>query len=236
MATVILVRHGRSTANVAGILTGRAAGVDLDDVGQSQAARAAARLAAVPLVAVVSSPLVRCRQTARIIAAHQAARRRSAWRPGIARVRLRPVAGSAAAGARAGAAVVGGADPAVRGRVPGRRVDGGHAGPVGRGDPPARRGAGGRARRRRGVGGGHARRHHQVRPRGRPRHAPRPVPAHHRQPRLGLDRPVRHAPPRGRGHQHGLRRPVLAARRGTRSATRRSVAEPGPKRPPTVRS
>ena len=73
MATVILVRHGRSTANVAGILTGRAAGVDLDAVGRSQAARAAERLAAVPLVAVVSSPLARCRQTARIIAEHQAA-------------------------------------------------------------------------------------------------------------------------------------------------------------------
>lgn len=68
MATVILVRHGRSTANVAGILTGRLAGVDLDAVGRDQAARAAERLAAVPLVAVVSSPLARCRQTARIIA------------------------------------------------------------------------------------------------------------------------------------------------------------------------
>src|SRR4051794_30162687 len=67
MATVILVRHGRSTANAAGILTGRAAGVGLDAVGRGQAVRAAQRLAAVPLVAVVSSPLARCRQTARII-------------------------------------------------------------------------------------------------------------------------------------------------------------------------
>src|SRR3954468_18017699 len=72
MATVILVRHGRSTANVAGILTGRTAGVDLDAVGRSQAERAAERLAAVPLVAVVSSPLARCRQTARLIAAPHA--------------------------------------------------------------------------------------------------------------------------------------------------------------------
>ena len=71
MATVILVRHGRSTANVAGILTGRAAGVDLDAVGRSQAVRAAERLAVVPLVAVVSSPLARCRQTARVIAEPQ---------------------------------------------------------------------------------------------------------------------------------------------------------------------
>src|SRR4051794_19461050 len=68
MATVILVRHGRSTANVAGILTGRAAGVSLDAVGRSQAEHAAHRLAAVPLAAVVTSPLARCRQTARIIA------------------------------------------------------------------------------------------------------------------------------------------------------------------------
>src|SRR4051795_1987488 len=71
MATVILVRHGRSTANASGILAGRAAGVTLDAVGRGQAVRAAERLAAVPLAAVISSPLVRCRQTARIIAAHQ---------------------------------------------------------------------------------------------------------------------------------------------------------------------
>jgi probable phosphomutase (TIGR03848 family) len=70
MATVILVRHGRSTANVAGILTGRTAGVDLDDVGRAQAARTADRLAEVPLVAVVSSPLERCLQTAQVIAEH----------------------------------------------------------------------------------------------------------------------------------------------------------------------
>src|SRR5690242_2293516 len=72
MATVILVRHGRSTANAAGLLTGRAAGVDLDAIGRGQAERAAQRLAAVPLVAVVSSPLARCRQTARVIAARRA--------------------------------------------------------------------------------------------------------------------------------------------------------------------
>ena len=71
MATVILVRHGRSTANVAGILTGRASGVSLDDVGRSQALRAAERLAVVPLVAVISSPLARTMQTARTIAEHQ---------------------------------------------------------------------------------------------------------------------------------------------------------------------
>ena len=67
MATVILVRHGRTTANSAGVLAGRTPGVRLDDTGTAQAARTAERLAAVPLVAVVTSPLERCRQTARAI-------------------------------------------------------------------------------------------------------------------------------------------------------------------------
>ncbi|MCU1482870.1 MAG: histidine phosphatase [Subtercola sp.] len=67
MATVILVRHGRTTANASGVLAGRTAGVKLDETGRRQAAHAAERLAAVPLVAVVSSPLERCRQTSRII-------------------------------------------------------------------------------------------------------------------------------------------------------------------------
>jgi probable phosphomutase (TIGR03848 family) len=73
MATVILVRHGRTTANAAGILSGRMSGVRLDEVGRVQAAKAAERLAAVPLVALVSSPLERTRQTSRIIRAAQRA-------------------------------------------------------------------------------------------------------------------------------------------------------------------
>ncbi|GAA4365552.1 histidine phosphatase family protein [Paeniglutamicibacter cryotolerans] len=67
MATVILVRHGRTTANATGLLAGRAAGINLDQVGLDQAALTGGRLAAVPLVAVVSSPLERCRQTAQFI-------------------------------------------------------------------------------------------------------------------------------------------------------------------------
>jgi probable phosphomutase (TIGR03848 family) len=67
MATVILVRHGRTSANAAGILAGRARGVRLDDVGRAQAARTAERLAVVPIAGVVSSPLERCRRTARAI-------------------------------------------------------------------------------------------------------------------------------------------------------------------------
>ncbi|WP_420099543.1 histidine phosphatase family protein [Corynebacterium sp.] len=71
MATVILVRHGRSTANTDGILAGRTPGVSLDDTGRGQAERTAGRLATVPLVGVVSSPLQRCRQTAQAILEHQ---------------------------------------------------------------------------------------------------------------------------------------------------------------------
>ncbi|PRB43395.1 histidine phosphatase [Arthrobacter sp. MYb23] len=67
MATVILVRHGRTTANATGVLAGRAPGVSLDDTGREQAALAADRLASVPVAGVVSSPLERCLQTAQFI-------------------------------------------------------------------------------------------------------------------------------------------------------------------------
>ena len=73
MATVLLVRHGRTTANTAGVLAGRTAGVRLDDLGEVQATKAGERLARLSLRAVVSSPLERCRQTARHLAAAQSA-------------------------------------------------------------------------------------------------------------------------------------------------------------------
>ncbi|MFJ2115533.1 histidine phosphatase family protein [Streptomyces sp. NPDC087850] len=63
MATLILVRHGRSTANTAGLLAGWTPGVALDERGAAQAAALPGRLADVPLAAVVSSPLQRCRET-----------------------------------------------------------------------------------------------------------------------------------------------------------------------------
>ncbi|WP_445997359.1 MSMEG_4193 family putative phosphomutase [Okibacterium fritillariae] len=72
MATVLLVRHGLTTANAAGLLAGRAAGVGLDQIGRDQAALTGTRLAAVPLVAVVASPLERCQQTAEYIIERQA--------------------------------------------------------------------------------------------------------------------------------------------------------------------
>lgn len=64
MATVILLRHGRSSANTSGVLAGRTGGVHLDEVGKEHAERLARRLDGVPLVQVVSSPLERCQETA----------------------------------------------------------------------------------------------------------------------------------------------------------------------------
>jgi probable phosphomutase (TIGR03848 family) len=63
VATVILLRHARSSANGAGVLAGRTPRVSLDESGLKQAAGLVDRLAGVPLAAVVSSPLQRCRQT-----------------------------------------------------------------------------------------------------------------------------------------------------------------------------
>ena len=61
--TVILLRHGRSTANTARVLAGRSEGVGLDDVGARQAADLPERVAGLPIRAVICSPMLRCRQT-----------------------------------------------------------------------------------------------------------------------------------------------------------------------------
>lgn len=71
MATVLLVRHGRTTANATGLLAGRTAGVHLDRLGGEQAALTGDRIAAVPVARVVSSPLERCAETARAILERQ---------------------------------------------------------------------------------------------------------------------------------------------------------------------
>jgi probable phosphomutase (TIGR03848 family) len=63
MPTLILVRHGRSTANTSGLLAGRTPGVPLDDHGRTQAASLPGRLGALPLAAVITSPLQRCHET-----------------------------------------------------------------------------------------------------------------------------------------------------------------------------
>lgn len=64
MTTVLLIRHGRTSANATGILAGRTPGVLLDAVGRRQARTLGTRLRGVTLDAVVHSPLERCVQTA----------------------------------------------------------------------------------------------------------------------------------------------------------------------------
>lgn len=65
---ILLVRHGQTTFNVEGRLPGQLAGVALTDEGQRQAHRAAVALAGLRISAIVSSPLERALETARIIA------------------------------------------------------------------------------------------------------------------------------------------------------------------------
>ncbi len=66
MPTVLLIRHGL-TALTRSTLVGWTPAVPLDDEGRAQAAAAAARIRGVPLAAIVSSHLDRCRETASII-------------------------------------------------------------------------------------------------------------------------------------------------------------------------
>jgi probable phosphomutase (TIGR03848 family) len=64
VTTVLLLRHGRTSTNADGLLAGHRP-VGLDDVGRAQATAVGERLATakLPLAAVVSSPLLRCRET-----------------------------------------------------------------------------------------------------------------------------------------------------------------------------
>jgi probable phosphomutase (TIGR03848 family) len=72
MSTVVLLRHGL-TAMTGPVLAGHTPGLHLDDRGRAQAAAVAQRLAAIPLTAVVSSPLDRCLDTAEAVRAAQEA-------------------------------------------------------------------------------------------------------------------------------------------------------------------
>jgi probable phosphomutase (TIGR03848 family) len=69
VTTLLLLRHGRTTANTSGVLAGWTPGIGLDEVGRAQTAAVAERLAPVPLAAVVSSPLQRCQETATAVLA-----------------------------------------------------------------------------------------------------------------------------------------------------------------------
>jgi probable phosphoglycerate mutase len=72
VTTVLLVRHGL-TATTGQLLTGWTPGVGLDERGRAQAKALGERIAPVPLDAIVTSPLDRCRQTVEeIVAARQA--------------------------------------------------------------------------------------------------------------------------------------------------------------------
>ena len=73
MTTVLLVRHGL-TATTGQLLTGWTPGVGLDERGRAQAKALGERLASVPLVAIVTSPLDRCRQTVEEIVAARGGR------------------------------------------------------------------------------------------------------------------------------------------------------------------
>jgi probable phosphoglycerate mutase len=70
MTLVLVVRHGL-TSTTGKALTGWLPGISLDDRGLAQAAALGSRLAHVPLAAIVSSPLDRCRETAEAIASRQ---------------------------------------------------------------------------------------------------------------------------------------------------------------------
>jgi probable phosphomutase (TIGR03848 family) len=83
MATLILVRHGRSTSNTGGTLAGRLPGVRLDAAGEEQVGRIGERLAPVPIAALISSPLERCKQTAKAIAAAHPTKLRIASERGL---------------------------------------------------------------------------------------------------------------------------------------------------------
>lgn len=67
MATVLIARHGRTTANSSGTLAGWTPGVGLDERGREQATVLGERLVDLPIVRVVASPLQRCQETAALL-------------------------------------------------------------------------------------------------------------------------------------------------------------------------
>ncbi|NBO46339.1 MAG: MSMEG_4193 family putative phosphomutase [Actinobacteria bacterium] len=67
MPTVLLVRHGETHANRSGVLAGRLPGVTLTPRGQEQARAAGLRIQDLPLTHIVTSPLERTRDTAKLM-------------------------------------------------------------------------------------------------------------------------------------------------------------------------
>lgn len=69
MATVLLIRHGRTSANAAGLLAGWSPGVFLDEVGSVQVLELAELVSELDLAAIVSSPLDRTLETSQALSA-----------------------------------------------------------------------------------------------------------------------------------------------------------------------
>lgn len=67
---LILVRHGETLWNEAGLVQGGDSDIDLNDIGQEQARRLGVFLRNEPLAAIISSPLRRAVATAEVIASH----------------------------------------------------------------------------------------------------------------------------------------------------------------------
>lgn len=71
MPTVFLIRHGRTTANAAGILAGWKRGVYLDSTGERQATKLGRSLRGVAFEGIVTSPLLRTKATAELVNAER---------------------------------------------------------------------------------------------------------------------------------------------------------------------
>ena len=175
LTTILLVRHGQ-TPSTGKILPGRAPGLHLADAGRgSRPQRAAERIGELKQVdALYTSPLERARETAAPIA--KVTGQRATRRAGPARVRLRRVDRRRAAEADEEAGVADRAAGAVDVPLPRRRELLGDAAPHRVDARPAARRPPRRHDRVRLP-----RRPDQGRRRPRPRHPPRPVPAHRHQ-------------------------------------------------------
>jgi len=66
--TLLLIRHGQTSWNVEHRLPGQIPGIELNQTGKQQVARLAEALTVIPISAIISSPLERAHETARIIA------------------------------------------------------------------------------------------------------------------------------------------------------------------------
>ncbi len=69
MTALLLIRHGATEASEKGVLVGWTPGIDLTAAGRAQALALRTRLEEIPVGAIYSSPLERCRQTAAPLAA-----------------------------------------------------------------------------------------------------------------------------------------------------------------------